>query len=679
MMRRSVWASFLFLVVAVPASAAGQSGLWTRLDAAEIAVLESRGLRSGANARRLATFRLDSSLLDRLLATAAFEGAAADLAVEIELPAPGGGGFERFAVFESPVMEPELADWLAAQGWPMRTYKGVSLERPATIVRLDWGGPAGFHAMIDAPEGDTFVDPAWRGDRDHYRSYAKLDDDPQASFRCLGEDLHGLDPDRAALRWVAGARAGLSTNGNLRTYRAAVAATGEYTTTLSDGTAAGAQADVATVINRVNMTYERELAVRLMLVGNNNLIIYTNAATDPYDNSNTAGMLDQNTTNLNAVIGSGNYDIGHVFGEGGSGIASLEGPCGANKARGVSRVWMATGDAIVLDMIAHEIGHQFGARHTFNSVQDSCGGNRSATTAWEPGGGTTIMSYSGSCGIDNVQGSSDDYFHGGSLDEMLNFIGGAGTFGSGACAALSNAGNDNAPVVQADGTSYTIPANTPFELRVLSSSDADGDSLTFNWEQFDLGAAATLAAGDLGDNPLVRSVPPASAADRDVLGGVLGEILPTMNRSLAFRVTARDNNAGGGRVGEDTLTLNTTAAAGPFVLTSPNGGENYPANSQQTVTWNVAGTNAPPVSASNVDILLSADGGATFPFVLASATPTTALRASPFPRRRRRRAPASRCEAGATFSSIPPTPTSRSAPSVNAALRPSLSCPVPRP
>src|SRR5690606_10078249 len=99
---------------------------------------------------------------------------------------------------------------------------------------------------------------------------------------------------------------------NLRTYRLACAATGEYTQ-FHGGTIAVAQAAIVTAVNRINQIYESEVCVRMVLIANNNLIIYTNSSTDPYTNNNGSTMLVQNQTNITAVIGSANYDIGHVF------------------------------------------------------------------------------------------------------------------------------------------------------------------------------------------------------------------------------------------------------------------------------------------------------------------------------------------------------------------------------
>ncbi len=625
-------ATALVVLTAISAGLAGQEAplaqspdnVWTFLSDDELELRKSGQAEPQVRPKRFQAAQLEPSALDVILAAVPMEftPAAESAPVEMLLPTPDGR-FERFAVVESPIMHPDLQRWLAGQGWPMRTYKGRSLEEVATTVRLDWGGPSGFHAMVYSPGGSYFVDPADADDRRRYVTYFKRDNPSTVALRCEGAELGGIglgEPRRLT------SKAGTSTNGHLRTYRTAVAVSGDYTAELASGSVAQAQANVVTIVNRVNQTYERELSVRLSLIANNTDVVYTNAATDPFTEASASTMLGENQANMNAVIGSANYDFGHVFYRGGSGIASLGSLCGANKARGVSGLWQATGDSIVVDMVAHEMGHQLGASHTFNSPLGFCtGGNYSPGTAWEPGSGTTIMSYSGICDADNVQSASDDYFHAGSLDQMLTFVGGAG-----ACASTSSAGNANAPTVTAGG-SYTIPANTPFELTVAGSNDADGDSLTYTWEQFDLGAAATLAAGDQGGNPIVRSLPPSANAERNVTGTRLGEMLPSTNRTLSFRVTARDNNAGGGRVGEDTVTLTSTTMAGPFELTAPNGSEEFPTGSTQTVTWNVAGTNGGAVNAANVDILLSTDSGQSFPTVLVSATPNDGSQSVTFP------------------------------------------------
>ncbi|MBI5101158.1 MAG: zinc-dependent metalloprotease, partial [Nitrospirae bacterium] len=426
-----------------------------------------------------------------------------------------------------------------------------------------------------------------------------------------------------------------SSGTQLRTYRLAVAATGEYTAYFG-GTVPLGLAAVVSAVNRVTGIYEAEVAVRLQLVENNNLIVYTNQFTDPYTDSdcnpNECGiiMLGQNQTNLDSVIGNDNYDIGHVFSTGGGGVAYLRVPCVTGlKARGVTGSSIPTGDVFWVDYVAHEMGHQFGANHTFNSETGSCNGNGEPSTAYEPGSGSTIMAYAGICGPDDLQSNSDAYFHTVSFDEILDYI----TWDEGStCGTVANSGNIP-PVANAGSGGLTIPANTPFTL-TGSAIDSNGDPLTYCWEEFDLidptGVIDGGPPGDPTNPPFFRSWPATSSPSRtfprlsELLNNttVLGEVLPDTSRALNFRLTVRDNRSGGGGVDYDSMTFNVTSLAGPFQVTAPNTAVSWAGNSSQTVTWNVANTGSgTTVNCANVGILLSTDGGYTFPTTLAPSTP----------------------------------------------------------
>lgn len=571
---------------------------------------------------------LDVVQLQVFLARAPLENtdaARADQTI-LSLPLPDGS-YGRFRIVESPIMEPGLA----AKFPELKTYLGQGVDDPTAVTRFDQT-PAGFHAMIRSSAGTIFIDPYQRGDTQHYIVYDKRDyRDPEAGqwscgFAQENPSTAGLDLDHLNLPRAASGPV-------LRTYRLAMAATGEYTT-FHGGTVSAGLAAIVTSMNRVNLVYEQEVAVRMVLIANNNLLVYTDGATDPYTNNNGSTMLGQNQTNLDSVIGTAKYDIGHVFSTGGGGVAYLNAPCNSStKARGVTGRSQPVGDPFDIDYVAHEIGHQFGANHTFNGTTSSCGGgNRSASAAYEPGSGSTIMAYAGICGAENLQLNSDPYFHTKSFDEIIAFT----TTGNGnTCAVATNTGN-NAPTVNA-GQTYTIPMQTPFAL-TGSASDPDGDALTHDWEQFDRGTAAPPNTDD-GTRPIFRVFNPTTSGTRifpklsDILNNTstFGEALPTTTRSLTFRLTARDNKAGGGGVNYATVVLKVSNQAGPFAITSANTPYTWTALSTYTVTWNVANTNAAPVNCPNVDLLLSDDGGATFPVMLAAATPNDGSQAITLP------------------------------------------------
>jgi len=562
---------------------------------------------------------LDAAALAELLATAPREREreAADNWPIVLIPMPDGS-FARFAFVEAPIMHPDLA----AAFPEIRTYLGRGLDDPRASVRFDLT-PAGFHAQVLSPTGAVYVDPLARGDRLHHASYDKRD------FRSLLDDFtcHVLDVvanlDRNPTEFAADARAG----GQLRTYRLAVAATQEYTDYHGD-TVPAAMSAIVTAINRVNGIYETELGVRLELIAGNDLLVYTSEP-DPYTNGNSSALIAENQANIDAVIGSGNYDIGHVFATSGGGRAALASVCVAGqKAQGATGRFPPTGDAYWVDYVAHEIGHQFSAQHTFNSVTGSCGsaGQRVASSAYEPGSGSTIMAYAGICGSDNLQSHSDPYFHHESIRQISSFI----TSGSGAACPTVTATGNNDPSIDA-GSNYFIPRLTPFTL-TAAASDSDGDALTYSWEERDLGPAAAVIDPDNGFSPLFRVWPPTPDPARTLprLGELLnnnapfGEKLPSVSRILNFRVTARDNRAGGGGVAHDDMLITVDDSIGPFQVTSPNAGTEVWTDGG-TVTWNVAGTDAGSVSCATVDILLSTNGGWTYPITLAAGTPNDGL------------------------------------------------------
>lgn len=590
---------------------------------------------------RFRALEVDVKALESLLDRTPAEGSAEAKAMPalISLPFPDGTD-QLFRIEESPVVAPELA----ARFPELRTFVAQGIDDPTATARLSLT-PLGFHAMVLAASGTVFIDPYRRWDAGYVLSYYKNDARKAAGepFRCGVRDKNPsrlfhdqasdslLDPEAVVAEAAVGSQ--------LRTYRLALAGTGEYTAAVCAPNPAAVACGLAGMVvsmNRVNGIYEREVAIRMVMVANNNLVVYTNGATDPYSNGSGGTMLGQNQSNLNSVIGSANYDIGHVFSTGGGGIAQLGVPCTSSKARGVTGRPNPVGDPFDVDYVAHEIGHQFGAAHTFNGTTSSCGGgNRSASSAYEPGSGSTIMAYAGICGAENLQPHSDDTFHSRSFDQIVAFSTGAT---GGSCAVVTATGN-SAPTVNA-GASYVVPRQTPFTL-TGSASDPDGDALTYMWEEFDLGSASPPNTDAAASRPIFRSFVPLTVPSRtfprlsDILGNVttLGESMSSRNRTMTFRLTARDNRAGGGGVNYAATTVQVVTAAGPFAVTQPNTAVTWAGGSPQTVTWNVAGTTAAPVSCANVAIALSTDGGATFSNLVASTpndgTQTVTLPSTP--------------------------------------------------
>ncbi len=534
---------------------------------------------------------------------------------------------QTYLVKESNVMHPDLAKRYPGN----RSFVGFKDNDRSEKVRFSLN-EQGLHVMfIDKNRKIKYIDP-YSKDKRTYIFYKRKDVDfSKAEFVCLTKDLQRSIRLKRTLKSV--------NDQKLRTYRLALACTGEYAAYhikaagLENGTDAEKKAvvlaEMTTLITRVNDVYENDLAISFQLIANNDDLIYLDADTDPYTDDDGNAMLGQNQTTCDNVIGSANYDIGHVLSTGGGGVASLASVCSVSKkARGVTGSSNPVGDLFYFDFVAHEMGHQLGANHTFNSEQGNCGGgNINVATAVEPGSGSTLMAYAGLCSPQNVQSHSDFYFHTVSIDEIWsNLINGNGDN----CSIKTDlVNNKNIPVSDA-GSDFTIPKSTPYVLKG-SGSDADNDPITFCWEQIDAGKTSVPPSETAVNGALYRSFQPDESPYRympslkTLIKGAISstwEVTPSVDREMNFSLTVRDNNNEAGQVAKDDVKITVTAAAGPFKVTSQNTDQTvWTKNTQEVITWDVAGTNGNGIDVNNVNIYLSTDNGNTFSIPLQLNTP----------------------------------------------------------
>ena len=529
----------------------------------------------------------------------------------VSLPLPDGH-FAEFQLTYSPVMTLEMAE-----KYPLiRSFSGYQINNPQNKGRFDIS-PFGFHGVFNDGNNSVYIDPSYRDNNRQYQSYFRKDAQP-INIQALGNRLAPRQYYSNMLNKQGSS--GFSKKASqvvteLTTYRIAIAATGEYSL-YHGGTKNSALAAIVTLVNRLNEVYGRELSVQFVLVSNNDDIIFTDAGSDPFEN--TDNDIDLISDVINNAIGRNNFDLGHLVGTGGGGIAGVEVVCSVYKTDGLTGSPTPTNDTFYIDYVAHEIGHQLGANHIFNGISGACEGNRGDENAYEPGSGSTIMGYAGICGQQNLQNFSDAYFHIHSIDQIQKYI----SQGRGNTCGSRVTKTNQAPSVDA-GKDYVIPSRTPFQL-TGQAADPESNSLTYTWQQYDLGgetSSVTDDATDDGSRPLFRVFNPEASPVRifpkllDILNNqqTHGEVLPTTSRALNFRLVVRDTQ---GNLASDAMKITVVENEEGFNITEPTDSVQWN-GFQQTVTWHTANTEQAPISCASVDILLSTDSGNTFSQTLA--------------------------------------------------------------
>ncbi|MCA0133655.1 reprolysin-like metallopeptidase [Winogradskyella alexanderae] len=603
-------------VMMLPITAQNQKSIWVKKSESELSQ-KSQNLERVIIPNAYHIFSLDLNRLTDNINSAPKRVSNSHSGSSTIMKFPNSKGtLDDYRIQKTDVMHPDLASKFPY----ISTYFGQRITNPLEKIYFTIT-PQGFRGLITG-EKTVYIDPYAKGDKINYIVYDRKDYQRNSTdnWRCYADDVENEVNENFDTSLI---NRNIQ-DGKLRRYDLAIACTSEYTAYHDDGNAgngdarADALAAMVITVARVNSVYERDFAVTFQLVADNDLLIYQNGFSvggdpEPYDNYSGSQMLGVNTSNISGLIGSGGYDIGHVFSTGGGGIAGTS-PCAtSSKGRGVTGIVTPEFDPFDIDYVSHEIGHQYGAAHTY---YNPCFGSKVGDD-YEPGSASTIMGYAGIC-APNVQDNSDGYFHARSIVQM------SASILADACETEITIANIQ-PTANA-GSNYTIPRSTPFVLDGSSSSDPDsGDVLTYTWEQYD--NDGTYTQPPLPTNaggPVFRTNFPVSDPTRTFpnLEAIINnetptwEVLPSVGRQMDFRLTVRDNSVLGGQTDQDDTVITVSGSAGPFLVTSPNtGSEIWYAGETKTITWNVNNTAS---LSSNVNILLSTDGGYTYPITLAS-------------------------------------------------------------
>ena len=614
-------------------------------------------------------FELDINSFKNDLINSFSKNSNNDLAKTVFVPGENGI-LESFKVYEKSVFSPELA----AKFPNIKSYAGISTDGKGTRLRMSIS-PQGVQTMItytDKPR--IFMQPVSRGSA-AYVIYSRSDKvKSNEAFKC--STFQEFEERLSKLSLSAKVDEGGANTQELQKFDIVISTTSEYTAYHDDGNngngnyISDALAAINATLNRVNDIFETDMAVTFQLIAETQYLIFNDAVNDPYSDADI-GAADSNSNNqngwslqlqneLSSNTDLGNnlaernaaYDIGHLFGASGGGgnagcigcVCVDDGVSMTDKNKGSAFTspsdGIPEGDTFDLNFVIHEIGHQMGANHTWAFNTEGTGVNS------EPGSGSTVMAYAGLEGSNDVQSDSDAYFHYHSINQILTNL------SSKSCQTVENFTSNNPPMADA-GADFKIPSGTPYILKGSATDSDVSDVLTYCWEQTDSGLSDHSNFGPtLTSAPIARSLPPSTSPNRyipklsSVLEGRIAQTNPgpgsdwetvsTVGRILNWALTVRDRTPDStedpiyGQSSFDTMQIEVVAG-GPFEVTSQSTYTNYDVGSSTDVNWNVANTNSSPISTSQVDILLSVDGGLTYPYTLASGTNNDGMENVAFP------------------------------------------------
>jgi len=593
--------------------AIGQNYFVKNVDFRSIGHAESAGIQS------FEAYSADHDALKSYLSAAAMQFSGED-GIELVLPVMDLG-LQSFIFHESPCMMPGIS----AKYPFIKSYKGFAVNDPSINCRIDFG-TQGMHGAIKTNNGTVYIDPVEGGERANYIFYYTKDQVVESGqVAACGHDPRDTSPvDHVDLDMEVSSRSGEAIP--LTTYRIAIATTGEFGETLGE-TVENSLSFINTAVGRLNMIFENELALKFVLVDDNDKLLNFDSDTDAFfdgrstganDTDPGPGLLSENPIFVNNAIGFGSYDIGHIFTRGCygvGGVANLGSLCGPvnRRASGVT-CWGSSNpniEAVTVSILSHEVGHQMSAQHSFNRCSDNA--NVNSGTGYEPGSGITIMSYAGVCdNASNLASTNYDVYHVGSLNQIYNFT----RVGNGTtCGVKEELGNHEPDVSLEYEDGFYIPISTPFELSG-EAFDSENDVMTYTWEQYNTSAPADLGS-PFGNSPSFRNYYPDTAKTRyfpvlqNTLNGTSNkrEVLPTYSRDLDFRFVARDNHINGGTASWEHVSFHATDMAGPFRVLTQDVTTSYAVGERVLIQWDVANTDVAPVNAKTVDIYISTNGG----------------------------------------------------------------------